>query len=208
MVAVCAGAAGGERDAVCGLRGAISRSFSTTESNPRLSPCQVIYTVDFDAERNALTYTMANSAVDSFGVWRHSLTSGKSDQIVPVRDQCRGALRCALDSCGNRVFWTRNDRDNKLDGIWAMDLTESGTPKQIVQSPGTYPFEIECRRTWTGTSQLFWADITLGAIVKANADGSGKAIAKDVREWKHGSTEPPREGLAEIQHFAQPPPPN
>lgn len=31
-----------------------------------------------------------------------------------------------------------------------------------------------------------------------------KAIAKDVREWEHGSTEPPREMLAKFQQIATP----
>ncbi len=147
---------------------------------------QVIYTVDFDAGRNALTYTMANSAEESFGVWRHSLKSGKSERIVPARDQCRGALRCAIDASGNHLFWTRNDRDNKLDGIWTMDLTESGTPKQIVQSPGAYPFEIEWKRAWNGAPQLFWADINLGAIVASKANGSGLHTVLDVRKASLG----------------------
>jgi DNA-binding transcriptional regulator YiaG len=31
-----------------------------------------------------------------------------------------------------------------------------------------------------------------------------KAIAKDVREWEHGSSEPPHELLAKIQQIAAP----
>ncbi len=134
---------------------------------------QAIRTVDFDAGRNALTYTLANSAEDSFEVWRHSLKSGESKQIVPARGQWHGAKLSALDASGNHLFWTRNDGDDKFDGIWTMELTESGTPKQIVKRPGGFPMEIEWKRAWNGTPQLFWADTNLGAIVSANADGSG-----------------------------------
>ena len=68
-----------------------------------------------------------------------------------------------------------------------MDLTESGTPKQIVKSPGTYPFEIECKRAWNGVTELFWADITLCAIVASKADGSGLHTVLDVRKASLGT---------------------
>ena len=67
-----------------------------------------------------------------------------------------------------------------------MYLTKSGTPKQIVQSPWTYPFEIECKRAWAGVTELFWADITLCAIVASKADGSDLHTVLDVRKASLG----------------------
>ncbi len=151
---------------------------------PRSS--HVIRTVDFDATRNALVYTMSDTAADPFAVWRYSLASRQSEQVVPAREQCRSMLRCAVDASGKRLFWGRNDEDDKLDGIWTMKLDGTGEPKQIVRAPKSFPYEIECKRSWYGSTDLIWADAKCGSILTSKDDGSAFRTILDVRKSSLG----------------------
>jgi transcriptional regulator with XRE-family HTH domain len=89
-----------------------------------------------------------------------------------------------------REHYERWERDE-------IEPTASFWPR-LIDFLGYYPFPTPTPAGW-----VLMARRLLG-LSQFGFGRRVKAIAKDVREWEHGSTEPPREMLAKIQQIAKP----
>lgn len=89
-----------------------------------------------------------------------------------------------------REHYERWERDE-------VEPTASFWPR-LISFLGYYPFPLQSPAGWVLMTRrlLGLSQFAFGRRVKA--------IAKDVREWEHGSSEPPHELLAKIQQIAAP----
>jgi transcriptional regulator with XRE-family HTH domain len=89
-----------------------------------------------------------------------------------------------------REHYERWERDE-------VEPTASFWPR-LIDFLGYYPFPSSTPADWVLMARRLLGLSQLGFGRRV------KAIAKDVREWEHGSTEPSREMLAKIQQIATP----
>ncbi|MBK8040791.1 MAG: helix-turn-helix transcriptional regulator [Verrucomicrobiaceae bacterium] len=89
-----------------------------------------------------------------------------------------------------REHYERWERDE-------VEPTASFWPR-LINFLGYYPFSSSTTANWV---------LMARRVLGLSQFGFGRrvmAIAKDVREWEHGSTDPPRDMLAKIQQIATP----
>ncbi|MBL7223975.1 MAG: hypothetical protein ISS72_08980 [Candidatus Brocadiae bacterium] len=111
-------------------------------------------------------------------LWRADLSGGHRTCLIPESAGLKGAVRIALDTKSQQLYWTKRSPDS----IQCVSLAEPGCPVRQVWPPKDRPAakpQVKCPfgiGVDRHRGRVYWADVTAYHIAWAAFDGSAAGV--------------------------------